>query len=96
MVEKLKEYSESTVTVKTVFLISLLIAALSGGFTMLVNHESRIAKAETSVIELKEITEYNTHLSLAIREDQIAFYRSMNPKWQSSYDPKDILTKREK
>lgn len=89
MVERLNNLGETSVTVKSVFLIAILCAVLGAGFTMMTNHEMRISRVEAFVEDAK----LTKKVVMAIREDQVAFYRSQNRQWKSSFDMKGEIFK---
>jgi hypothetical protein len=94
MVEKLKELSESSITVKSAFLISLLCAVIGVIFTIIIGHEGRLSTVEATVKDMRINAELTQKVVMCIREDQITFYRSQNPRWKSSYDFQSELFKK--
>jgi len=93
MGDRLYSIAESVITLKSVFLISILCAILGAGFTVITNHESRLSRVETCLENLGQNAKTTQLLVLAIREDQITFYRGQNPKWKSTYNPQGEIFK---
>ncbi len=87
--------NETSITVKAVVIIGIFCAIAGAGFGMLVNHEMRISRVEASITSLKNNSNITQRMVMAIREDQVAFYRSQNPKWESSFDARTGIFKNE-
>jgi hypothetical protein len=91
MVDKLRQFGETQVTVSFTFVISIIVAVLTGfcswqivqdGKTIAV--ADRVTSIETCIKGLySDQTEMKSVLR-TIRDDQIMFYRSVNPKWVST------------
>ena len=79
-------YSESIVTVKVALIIGILCVVIGAGFVSLMNHEGRLSRMEACVESMKATSDLTQKIVMAIREDQVEFYRTQNTKWKSNFD----------
>jgi hypothetical protein len=96
MVEKIRELSESSITIKAAVVIAIFCSLFGVLFSQIYGHETRLSKMEQCVVGIQADAQLTQRIVLAIREDQVAFYRGQNPKWQSTYDYKGEMFKGER
>jgi hypothetical protein len=96
MVEKLREVGESSITIKAAAVIGIVCTLLGVLFNQVYGHESRLSKLEQCVIGIQTDAQLTQKIVLAIREDQVTFYRSIDKNWKSSFDLKSEIYKGDK
>jgi hypothetical protein len=91
MVEKIRELSESSITIKAAVVIGIFCSLFGILFSQLYGHETRLSKMEQCVLGIQADAQLTQRIVLAIREDQVSFYRGINKDWKSSYDVRGDL-----
>jgi Tfp pilus assembly protein PilO len=90
MVEKIRELGETRITVSFAVVITILAAIITGllGWQMVQDTKTasvseRVTKVETCITSIYSDQAEMKAVMNAVRQDQVMFYRSVNPKWQS-------------